>query len=137
MGEVQANDRAVTRGSVAIGWDAESRVAVVHYGPDTRLTAPDATALVGALTSWIGSAAEPFGVLALAAGVRGTDAAYRAQASAFFRKHRASAFIALVDMGPVLTLVVDMFRIGTGIELKGFRDEPSARSWLRAKGLRA
>jgi hypothetical protein len=27
-----------------------------------------------------------------------------------------------------------MFRIGTGVQLKAFADEPAARSWLRTRG---
>jgi hypothetical protein len=127
----------VTHGSVEIEWYAEPRIAVVRYGPDTNLQAPDGRFLVDALTGWIGAEGEPFAVLAHAAGVRGTDAAYRATASAFFRRHRDAACIALVNMGPVLSLVVDMFRVGTGIQLKGFADEAVARSWLRTKGVRA
>jgi hypothetical protein len=130
------NDAAATRGSVAIVWCAESRIAVVHYGPDTRLTAPDGTFLVDTLTGWIGTENEPFAVLAFARGVRGTDAAYRATASAFFRRHRETARIALLNMGPVLSLVVDMFRVGTGIPLKAFTDEAAARSWLATKSVR-
>ena len=52
---------------------------------------------------------------------RSTDAEYRAKASAFFRKHRDTAYIALTNLGPVTHIVVEMFRVGTGIQLKGVR----------------
>jgi hypothetical protein len=126
------NDRVVSA-STEIEWDAVTRIAVVSYAPETTLTIADATFLVGALTRWIGSAKEPFGIFARAGGVRATDAAYRAATSEFFRQHRSSARIALVGMSTILGLVVDMFRVGTGVQLKAFTDEAAARAWLAAK----
>ena len=76
-------------------------------------------------------------MLADAKGLRGTDAEYRASASGFFRKHRDTACIALINLGPVIHVVVEMFRIGTGIQLKTFPDEAAARAWLRTKGIAA
>ena len=126
----ERNDCKVTGGSVEIEWCAQERIAIVRYGPNTNLTAPDGTFLVGSLQGWIGDDGEPFSVLAFARGVRGTDAAYRAIASGFFRKHRDVAGIALLNMGPVMTVVTEMFRIGTGIPLKAFSEEAAARDWL-------
>ena len=76
-------------------------------------------------------------VLADAKGLRGTSPEYRASASRFFRKHRDIAFIALINLGPVIHVVVEMFRVGTGIQLKTFADETTARAWLRSKGIAA
>jgi hypothetical protein len=89
------------------------------------------------LTGWVGATGEPFAVLADAAGLGGTDGEYRAEASRFFRPHRDHAFIALINVGPVIHVVVEMFRVGTGIQLKTFADEAAARSWLRTKGIDA
>jgi hypothetical protein len=40
-------------------------------------------------------------------------------------------------MGPVIHIVVEMFRMGTGIQLKTFAGDAAARSWLRTKGIAA
>jgi hypothetical protein len=70
--------------------------------------------------------------------VRGAAAlASPSTASRFFRQHRDHAFIALTHLGPVIRVVVEMFRIGTGIPLKTFAEEAAARSWLRTKGVLA
>jgi hypothetical protein len=127
----------LTSASTAITWDSRSRVAVVRYAPGADLAGPDGPFLVDALTGWIGAAGEPFAVLADAKGLGGTNAEYRASASRFFRQHRDHAFIALTNVGPVIHVVVEMFRVGTGIQLKTFPDEAGARSWLRTKGIAA
>jgi hypothetical protein len=124
---------AVRSASTEITWERAARIAVVRYAPDTTLTAADGAFLVDALTGWIGAEGEPFDVLADGTGVRGTDAAYRSKASAFFKGHRDTARIAMMNMSPFLRLLVDMFRIGTGIPLKGFADEPAARAWLATR----
>jgi hypothetical protein len=118
-------------------WDSRSRIACVRYSTGATLTGPDGPFLVDALTGWVGAGREPFAVLADATGLRGTNAEYREAASAFFRRHRETACIALINVGPVIHVVVEMFRVGSGIELKTFSDEASARSWLRSKGIAA
>ena len=127
----------VTNPSTEIAWSAEERVASVCYTANATLTSKDGDFLVEALTGWVGTSAEPFAVLANAAGLRGTEAEYRSKASSFFRQHRDTAFIALTDLGPVIHVVVELFRIGTGIQLKTFASEADARSWLRTKGIAA
>jgi hypothetical protein len=120
-----------------IHWDPQSRIALIRYTPGTTLTGPDGAFLVDALTSWTGADGLPFGVLADAAGLRGTNANYRAAASGFFRRHQDTASIALINVGPVIHVIVEMFRLGTGIQLKTFGDEAAARTWLRTKGVAA
>jgi hypothetical protein len=127
----------VTSASTEITWSPEARVAGVRYTKDAVLASKDGDFLVEALTGWIGVSDEPFAVLADAAGLRGTDAEYRAKASGFFRQHRHNAFIALINLGPVIHIVVELFRIGTGIQLKTFATEDAARVWLRTKGIAA
>jgi hypothetical protein len=126
---------AVASDTTEIRWDENSRLASVRYTEGASLTGPDGPFLVNALTTWIGTEKKPFGVLADAKGLRGTSAEYRASASRFFREHRDTASIALFNAGPVIRVVVEMFRIGTGVQLKTFADEAAARSWLGAKGL--
>jgi hypothetical protein len=132
-----ASGDTATSGSTQITWSPKERVAGVRYTADATLTSMDGDFLVDALTGWIGANGEPFAVFADAAGLRGTDAEYRAKASYFFRQHRHSAFIALINLGPVIHIVVELFRVGTGIQLKTFVTEVAARSWLRTKGIDA
>jgi hypothetical protein len=127
----------VTTDSTEIHWDAVSRFATVRYTQGTTLGDADGVALVDALTGWIGADGEPFAVLADGAGLRGTDGEYRARVSHFFRLHRDTACIALVHLSPVIQIVVEMFRVGTGIPLKAFSTEAAARSWLRTRGITA
>ena len=130
-------ESTVTSPSTEIRWHSQSRVALVRYTSGSSLTGPDGPFLIEALTGWIGAAGEPFAVLADAKGLLGTNAEYRAKVSHFFRQHRDHAFIALINPGPVIHVVVEMFRIGTGIQLKTFGGEEAARSWLRTKGIAA
>ena len=131
------SESTVKSPGATISWHAMSRVAYVRYSQGAVLTSKDGTFLVEALTGWVGGDREPFAVLADAAGLGGTNGEYRAKASRFFRQHRERAFIALINLGPVIHVVVEMFRVGTGIQLKTFADEAAARSWLRTKGIAA
>ena len=132
-----ANNNEATNDSTDLRWDPESRVALVCYKPGASLIAADGVFLVEKLQDWIGASGRPFAVLADGAGLRGTSAEYRALAAGFFRQHRDAAHIALIHLGPVIHVVVEMFRIGTGVQLKSFADEVAARSWLRKKGIAA
>jgi hypothetical protein len=131
------NGDTVASASTEIRWDPRARIALVRYAVGAKLVGADGPFLVDALVGWIGANGEPFAVLADGAGLRGTNAAYRASVSRFFRQHRDTACIALINLGPVIHVVVEMFRIGTGIQLKAFADEADARSWLRTKGIAA
>jgi hypothetical protein len=125
----------LTNASTEITWSSEDRVADVRYTAGATLTSQDGDFLVEALTGWIGAKGEPFAVFADAAGLRGTKPEYRATTSGFFRQHRATASIALINLGPVIHVVVELFRVGTGIQLKTFPSETEARRWLRTKGM--
>jgi len=122
--------------STEIAWSPETRLAAVSYTSGITLESDDGDFLIEALAGWIGTNGEPFAVFADAAGLRGTDPAYRAKASGFFRQHRHTAYIALINLGPVIHVVVELFRVGTGIQLKTFASEAAAHSWLRTKGIR-
>ena len=108
---------------------------MIHYAPDTNLVGEDGTVLIESLTGWIGTEGTPFAILADAKGVRGTDADYRSKMGAFFKRHSDTAYIALTNMGPVIRIVTEMIRIGTGIRLKAFADDSAARVWLRSQGI--
>lgn len=131
------SDTRVASASTEMTWHAPSRVALVRYSRGAFLKSEDGRFLVDALAGWVGPDPDPFAVLADASGLAGTDGEYRTEASCFFRQHRDHAFIALINLGPVIHVVVEMFRVGTGIQLKTFADEAAARSWLRTKGVAA
>jgi hypothetical protein len=128
---------AVTSGSTEVRWSSTSRVALVRYTQGAILTELDGVFLVEALERWIGPGGEPFGVLADGTGLRGTEGGYRALVGRFFRQHRRDARIALINLGPVIHVVVEMFRLGTGVPLRSFGDEAAARAWLRGEGIAA
>jgi hypothetical protein len=80
---------------------------------------------------------EPFALLADTLGVCATDAEYRAITAKFFRQHRDTAHIALLNLSPFIRVVAEMFRVAIRLQLKTFEDEAAARSWLRTKGVAA
>jgi hypothetical protein len=132
-----AGPAVASNNAMSISWDADSMLAHVRYVEGASLQGADGVFLVDALRTWVGSSQEPFAVLADGTGLRATNGDYRAHASRFFREHRERACIALVNLGPVIHIVVEMFRIGTGIALKEFGTEADARAWLRQRGIRA
>jgi hypothetical protein len=137
MNTTATSTQSIATDTMELVWCPESRLALVRYAPDVTLTRSDGVVLVDALTGWIAGSSAPFGVLANASGVSATDAEYRAKASQFFWQHRDDAFIALFNVSPVIRVVVEMFRVGTGVPLKTFPDERAARAWLRGEGIAA
>lgn len=121
----------VTNNSSSITWDDQERVALVRYKPGATLGVEDGNFLASTLAKWVGDDDAPFGVVADAKDLRATTGEYRAVASSFFRKHRTRAAIAMLNLGSYIAIVVELFRIGTGIRLKAFSDERAARVWLR------
>src|SRR6185295_1591510 len=115
----------------------ESRLVVVSFAAETSLTGEHGAALVDAMKRVLGPSGQRFGLLADAKGVSGTDADYRTVTGAFFSQQRDVARIALINLGPIIRVVAEMFRIGIGLHLKTFSDEASARSWLRQQDIPA
>jgi hypothetical protein len=93
--------------------------------------------LIEALGGWIGTGGQPFAILADAKGVRGADAEYRAKTTTFYKQHRDQIYIALFNIGPLIRVVTEMFRIGSGLRVKAFADGGKAREWLRGEGITA
>jgi hypothetical protein len=123
--------------STKIAWDPPSRVATSRYTLDACLSVADGDFLVDALTGWIGADGAPFALLADATGLGGSDAPYRAKTGEFFRRHIGTGFIAIFNMAPIIQVVGEMFRVGTGVALETFATEALARMWLRTKGIAA
>ncbi len=118
-------------------WHPAARLAVLRFTADTSLTGHHGAVLVDSLRRWVGASDEPFALLADAKGVTGTDGAYRTATGDFFGQHRRNACIALINLGPVIRVVAEMFRIGIRLQLKTFADEAAARDWLRTQGIAA
>lgn len=127
----------VTVGVAEIGWDADSRVAILRFTRESHVTGKDALVLVEALTRWIGTEGETFGLLGDGGKLSGVDAEYRSVWGAFLKQHRRECFVAFYNMNPVIRIAAEMFRIGTGVQLKAFAEETDARSWLRHNGIPA
>lgn len=123
--------------SMKFAWEPASRVVTVWCKPAATLTGDDGRVLVEALTRWVRDDDRPFALLVDVEGVAGTNAAYRATARPFFVANRERVFVAVLHMGRVVRVIAEMFRVGTGIQLKGFDDEVSARAWLRSRGIAA
>jgi hypothetical protein len=93
--------------------------------------------LIEVLKERIGAKGEPFALLADAYGVSGADTEYRAKTTQFFRQHRDGLYIALFNIGPLIRVLTEMFRIGSGLHVKAFNNAAEARAWLREKGIAA
>jgi hypothetical protein len=124
-------------GSAEMTWDPDARLAVLGFSRETTPKGADAVVLVDALSRWIGTGGEPFGLLGDGAKLRGVDAEYRSTWSRFLRQHRANSYMAFFNMNAIVRIAADMFRIGTGLNLKAFATEAEARAWLRTVGIRA
>jgi hypothetical protein len=137
LGGPSATGDVVTCGAMDLQWHSAARLAVLRFTADTHLTAEHGTVLADSLQTWIGAGNAPFALLADARGVLGTDGGYRTATGKFFGQHRDAARIALVNLGPVIRVVAEMFRIGIRLHLKTFADEAAARDWLRTQGIAA
>jgi hypothetical protein len=125
------------RGTIEMIWDPTVRLVEVRFTAETDVTGEDAVAMVAALKDWIGPDGEPFALLGDGAGLRSLDAEYRSVWGNFFRQHRAECCVAFCNLGAVVRIAADLFRIGTGLRLKAFAHEDEARSWLRGMGIAA
>jgi hypothetical protein len=127
----------VTIGNIHLTWDADARLATIRFAGETHATGRDATVMVDAMTAWIGTDGRPFGLLGDGGNLSGLDAEYRSVWGRFFRQHRADSSTAFFNMGPIVRIAAEMFRLGTGQQLKAFADEEDARAWLRQRGILA
>jgi hypothetical protein len=130
-------ESTITVGPAEMTWDAGSRLAVLRFEREMRATGTDAEKLIEALTHWIGAEGRPFALLGDGGNLAGVDAAYRASWGKFLRQHRAECSIAFFNMSPVVRIAAEMFRIGTGLQLKAFAREGEARAWLQQRGIAA
>jgi hypothetical protein len=123
----------ISTDTLEMSWDAARRVARARVVPGAKLGAKDGADLVGAVARWTEGSSERFAVLADGGGGHETDGKYRATLSSFIRQHRDKAFVTFFNLGAVLPIVVEMFRVGTGIPMHAFATEEEARAWLRTK----
>lgn len=126
----------VKLGTIELAWDPEVRLAVLRFERETRATGRDGVALVAAMDRWVGTG-KPFGLLGDGGRLSGVDAEYRSVWGRFLRQHRDCCYLAFFNMGTVIRVAAEMFRVGTGLQVKAFADEGEARSWLRKMGIDA
>jgi hypothetical protein len=136
MSALKDADKGVSE-SMEIALHPESRLVELRFAPKTSLTHQHGAAIVDALKSVMGTQGERFALFADAKGVSGTDADYRAVTGEFFGRHRDTARIALINLGPIIRVVAEMFRVGIRLQMKTFGDEAAARAWLRTQGIGA
>lgn len=127
-------DKGVSK-TMEIALRPESRLVELRFAPNTSLTGQHGAAIVDALKSVMGTQGDRFALFADAKGVSGTDADYRAVTGQFFGQHRDTARIALINLGPIIRVVAEMFRVGIHLQMRTFDDETAARDWLRAQGI--
>ena len=126
----------LTFGPMKFTLHPESHLVVLRFATDVTLTGKHGEALVGALEGVIADG-EMFGLLVDAKEVCGTDGDYRSVTGEFFGRHRDAARIALFNLGPIIRIVAEMFRVGIGVQMRTFADEAAARSWLQTQGIGA
>ncbi len=131
------NDCVITCGAMEMTLRPASHLVVLRFVTDTGLTGEHGVALVDAMRAVIGGHGERFALLADCKGAHSTDADYRASTGDFFRLHRDTARIALFNLGPIIRVVAEMFRVGIGLQLKTFTEHAAARSWLCQQGISA
>ncbi len=124
-------------GSMELEALSASRLLVLRFTAPTSLTGSHGRALVEALKLVRGEGLENFGLLADCKGATATDADYRTTTGDFFAQERIRARIALYNLGPVIRLVAEMFRVGIDLQLKTFADQERSRAWLRTQGVGA
>jgi hypothetical protein len=122
-------------GPIHLIWDPRAKLLQVEIEPASALVAAHAHAMADALMEWVGDQAVPFGTLADLSGLATTDAEFRAVMGAFYQRHRAHGFIALLNVSAGTRILVEMFRIGTGAHLRIFPDKAAALAWLRGLGI--
>lgn len=127
----------VTTGPIMLTWDADVHLATIRFEREARATGKDAVVLVDAMTGWIGTEGNPFGLLGDGGKLSGLDAEYRSVWGSFLRRHRDDSHIAFFNMNTIVRIAAEMFRVGTGLRLKAFADEGQARTWLRENGISA
>ncbi len=125
------------RGTIEMIWDPTARVVEVRFTAETHGTGEDAAAMVTALQDWIGTDGQPFGLLGDGAGLTSLDAGWRSVWGNFLRQHQAECCVAFYNLGAVIRIAADLFRIGTGLRLKAFAHEDEARTWLGRMGIAA
>lgn len=119
-----------------LSWSPATRVASLHGGPYG--TGAAAEVLVNAFSRWIAPGdRRAFAMLADGSRLDGMSPRWRALFGAFFKQHRDHAFIALTNIGPVVRVTADLFRIATGVQLRAFADTAAAHAWLREQGMTA
>lgn len=123
--------------TIRLTWDPEARLAHITFTAPTQARGEDARTLVDALTKLVGTEGKPFGLLGDGGKLAKLDAEFRATWSRFFKAHREEVHVAFYDQSPIIRVSADMFRLGTGVDLKSFATEAEARTWLRRRGIPA
>jgi hypothetical protein len=124
----------IRSGSILVTWEAERRLAVLHYEARISAQGKELIPVLEELTRWVGSEGETFFLLNDCGPLIYMDAAYRAGWREFFRPHRDNSWVALYNLSPVFRIVSEMFRVAAGLRIATFSNEGEARGWLCEMG---
>jgi len=111
-------------------WHPDQRLCELLPYPDSVLDGATAAAVAHAMDGFLGAQRLPFLILAEASNVRAMDAGYRAEMGRFLRARRDHSRLAFYGASAIIRVGADMFRVGTGMQMKGFAKEAEARQWL-------
>ncbi len=127
-----------SRGCAQLAWDASSRIAVVSFTADDRLTGDIAQAMADAIDTWVGNDDDRFGMVCDCTGIGRTDAGWRAVWFEYVRTRRQRTAMVWVNPSPSTRVVVTMFK--TAVRTLGSFDctvtdtVDEARAWLADHG---
>jgi hypothetical protein len=118
-------------GAAELTWDPEARRGVLRF-VDEHGTAgrEEAEQLTRDLERWLDGSREPFQLLVDCTEIKRIDAAWRQLWADFFTGHRDHATLAWFNANPEISLIVTMFRKGTGVVGEAFASEDEARAFL-------
>lgn len=117
-------------GRVGFDWDEKSRILTIQYPPAETLDEALADEVVARVSSAAGPTADYVGVLVDLGKVPDASAGFRARVGDYFRANRTRTKIAVYNASPFMRTMTLLFSKGTGVPIRGFDEEKSARAWL-------
>jgi hypothetical protein len=121
-------------GCIHLTWEPESRLAVLIYESPVSTKGQPIRPLIEALRAWVGADRRTFYLLNDCGPLLYLDAEWRAVWWEFFRDHRSDSWIALYNLGSLMKVVAEMYRVASGLRMEVLGTESDARVWLRQKG---
>ena len=118
---------------VVYTWDADKRILRNTFRPGTVATRPKAIRVVQILKEWMCADPSPYALLCDGEGVAEIDAGYRQEFARLFETC-PNVTLAVYNFPVDLAMIPILFQIATRVNLKAFRTEAEAESWVRNEG---